>query len=221
MSSIDDVEYELTLGPVTGESLVQRLAARNLPTEGAVMGLNALVLIGKVRCSQAVGKTWYALKDEPAWAPEGTAPHVATRLSKYPERKIDWRAAKRAVEDHAAGRIGEHLAHEALERAFPGFGVVGFKPAPDFKINPFGERKAKPAFDLETEILFVLENTDLLAPTAVTIMHRITAMKGLRPFELNYLDVLSSLRKLKVEKKVGTLSADEKQGTGWFKMRSK
>lgn len=219
--SIADVEYELTLGPVTSESLVQRLAARNLPTEGAIMGLNALVLTGKVRCSQAIGKTWYALTNEPAWAPEGTTPHVATTLSKHPEKKLDWKAAKQAVVDHAAGRIGTHLAHEALERALPGFEVVDFKPASTFTLNPFGEAKPRPAFDLETEILFVLENSDLLAPTAVTIMHRITAMKGLRPFELNYYDVLSALRKLNGEKKVGKLAPDEKQGTGWFKMRSK
>ena len=217
----DDLLYELTLGPVTTESMVQRLEARGVSAEGAVRHLNGLVISGRVRCSKALGKVWYALKNEPVWEPPGTQPLPTGVLAKHPEKKLDWRAACRAVEDHAAGRIGEHLAHEALERAFPGFEVVGFKPASDFTLNPFGERKAKPAFDLETEILFVLENTDLLAPTAVTIMHRITAMKGLRPFELNYRDVLDALKRLRDAKKVGTLAPDETQGTGWFKMRRK
>lgn len=221
--SIADVEHELTMGPVTAESLVQRLQARGIPTEGAVNQLSALVLSGKINCKQAVGKTWFSLKGEPAWEPEGTTPTVATRLSTAPERKTDWKAAVQAVEDHAVGRVGEHLAFEALERHLPGFEVIGFKPhAPsNFKLNPYSESKQRPSFDLELEILFVLENTDLLAPTAVTIMHRVTAMKGLRPFELNYADVLSALRKLKAEKKVGTLAPDDRQGTGWFKMRDR
>ena len=219
----DDLLYELTLGPVTTESMVQRLEARGVSAEGAVRHLNGLVISGRVRCSKALGKVWYALKNEPVWEPPGTQPLPTGVLAKHPEKKLDWRAACRAVEDHAAGHIGVHLAHEALERAMPGFEIVAFPepPRPRLNLNPYGESKPRPKFDLEDEILFVLENTDLLAPTAVTIMHRITAMKGLRPFELNYRDVLDALKRLRDAKKVGTLAPDDKQGTGWFKMRRK
>lgn len=218
----DDLLYELTLGPVTTESMVQRLEARGVSAEGAVRHLNGLVISGRVRSSRALDKVWYALKSEPAWEPPGTQPLPTGVLAKHPEKKLDWRAACRAVEDHAAGRIGVHLAHEALERALPGFEITEMPACvPSFRLNPYGEPKAAPKFDLEDEILFVLSNEDLLAPTAVTIMHRITAMKGLRPFELNYRDVLDALKRLRDAKKVGTLAPDETQGTGWFKMRRK
>lgn len=220
--STDDVLYELTLGPVTTDSLVLRLEARGLPAEHAIRHLNGLLVSGRVKCRRAVEKMWYSLVDEPSWEPPGTQPLPQGILAKHPEKKLDWKRATEAIADHAAGRIGQHLAHEALERA--GFEVLDFKPAaprPAFHLNPFSDGKPRPSFDLEDEILFVLSNEDLLAPTAVKIMHRITAMKGLRPFELNYKDVLDALKRLQKAKKVGTISPDETQGTGWFKMRSK
>ena len=215
-----DILHELSLGPVTTESLVSRLEGRGIPATDAVRLLNGLVFAGSVTSSRAIDKVWYRLKGEAPWEPEGTKPLLAGRLSKRPEAKLDWKAATKAIEDHAAGRVGTHLAYEALERA--GFAVLEMPPErPALNLSPYGEKKAKPAFDLEEYICFVLSNSDLLAPTAVTIMHRVTAMKGLRPFELSYKDVLGALNRLREAKKVGTLAPDDNQGTGWFLMRRK
>ena len=176
--------------PVTLEGLELRLHVAGVgPIPNLQSILDGLAFAGKVKTSVATGRVWYELTNPPKWEPSDGC-EIPTTLAKHPERKLDW---MKPTEPKA-------------EVAKPNFKIVSFDP-PKSKI---------PVYDLETEILAVLDHD---APSTLTVLNRLRNRLTVSVFELNFFDVKNKLFEMKEKGLVGQMKATETTAGGWIQPR--